>query len=54
MYKKMFILLFCLIMLISLSAVSAADLDDNNETLLHPTWKWKNFPHPMMLMQWTN
>ena len=34
MYKKMFILLFCLIMLISLSAVSAADLDDNNETVV--------------------
>lgn len=32
--KKMFILLFCLIMLISLSAVSAADLDDNNETVV--------------------
>ena len=30
----MFILLFCLIMLISLSAVSAADLDDNNETVV--------------------
>lgn len=34
MYKKMFILLFCLIMLISVSAVSAADLDDNNETVV--------------------
>lgn len=33
MNKKIFILLFLFIALISMSAVSAADLDDSNETV---------------------
>ena len=54
MNRKIFILLFLFVALISVSAVSAADLDDNNETVVASEIGGGKLPFPMMLMQWTN
>lgn len=51
MNKKIFILLFFVIVLTSMSAVSAVDLDDDNETLASSEIGGGIFPFPMMLMQ---
>lgn len=51
MNKKIFILVFLFIALISMSAVSAADLDDSNETVALSETGGGKLPFPMMLMQ---
>lgn len=51
MNKKIFILLFLFIALISMAAVSAADLDDSNETVALSETGGGKLPFPMMLMQ---
>lgn len=50
MNNKIFIILFFLFALISVSAVSAADADGDNERLFHQLMR-RYFPLQMMLMQ---